>query len=124
MGVLSGGNMQKAIIAREFTSGSNVIIANQPTRGVDVGSTEFIISQILLLSKQMHVSVLFISADLSEVMAVSDSLIVLHKGGLTAYFDDAKRVTDLEVGEYMLGVSKMPNDLLDKARYEDSKNIL
>lgn len=119
-GVLSGGNMQKMIVAREFTSGANVIIANQPTRGIDVGSTEFIRKQLVRLSRERRVSVLLISADLREILEVSDSILVLHGGELTAYFDSAADVSELELGEYMLGVRKMPPEQLRRACHEAS----
>lgn len=119
-GVLSGGNMQKMIVAREFTSSANVIVANQPTRGIDVGSTEFIRNQLVTLSREKHVGVLLVSADLNEVMEVSDSLIVLHNGEITAYFRDAGAVSEIELGEYMLGVRKMSDEELRGALYEAS----
>ena len=111
-GMLSGGNMQKMIVAREFTSGSNVIIANQPTRGIDVGSIEFIRNQLIRLAREEHVSVLLISADLSEVMEMSDSLLVFCGGTIAAYFDDSSAVDEIELGEYMLGVKKMTEQAL------------
>lgn len=104
---LSGGNLQKVIVAREFTSGANVIVANQPTRGIDVGSTEFIRNKLVELARKQNVAVLLVSADLGEVLDVSDSVMVMCGGRVTAYFPDASQVKDTEVGEYMLGVKKM-----------------
>jgi len=104
--MLSGGNMQKVVAAREFTSNSKLIIANQPTRGIDIGASEFIRRKLVEL-RDGGAGVLLISADLNEVMEVSDSLIVMSEGRIAAYFKDAKTVTEDELGEYMLGIKKM-----------------
>lgn len=107
VGELSGGNIQKVIVAREFTSGASFIVANQPTRGIDVGATEFIRRKLIELTRTGNVGALLISADLNEVMEVSDSLLVMHKGKVCAYFENAKDVTEDELGEYMLGLKSM-----------------
>jgi simple sugar transport system ATP-binding protein len=83
--MLSGGNMQKVVAAREFTSDSGLVIANQPTRGIDVGASEFIRNKLVHM-RDSGVGVLLISADLNEVMEVSDSLIVMSEGAISAYF--------------------------------------
>lgn len=116
--MLSGGNIQKVIVAREFTSGANVIIANQPTRGIDVGATEFIRNQLIRLTRENDVSVLLISADLNEVMEVSDSLLVMHEGAISAYFAETSVVSETELGEFMLGVRKMEPEELRRAIYD------
>ena len=67
-GMLSGGNIQKMIAAREFTSGARVIVANQPTRGIDVGSSEFIHQQLVRLAREQDAAVLLVSADLTELL--------------------------------------------------------
>jgi len=104
---LSGGNIQKVIVAREFTSGADVIIANQPTRGIDVGATEFIRLKLIEMTRENNIAVLLVSADLNEVLEVSDRLLVMHKGKVVAYYDDASSVGDEELGEYMLGLKEM-----------------
>ncbi len=114
-GVLSGGNMQKMIVAREFSSDSQVIIANQPTRGIDVGSSEFVRNQLVKISREKGAAVLLISADLAEVLEVSDSIIVLSNGEITAYFPDAKSVDETTIGEYMLGVKRMDKKEIARA---------
>lgn len=106
--LLSGGNVQKVVTAREFTSGAKLIIANQPTRGIDVGASDFIRRRLVDLRTNGS-AVLLISADLNEVMEVSDSLIVMHNGRIAAYFPDAKKVSEDELGEYMLGIKTMPD---------------
>ncbi len=103
--MLSGGNMQKVVAAREFSSRPKLIIANQPTRGIDVGASEFIRTRLIELRDQ-GAAVLLISADLNEVMEVSDRVIVMCGGEITAWYDDARTITEEELGEYMLGVRR------------------
>ena len=107
VGMLSGGNIQKVIVAREFTSGAKIIVANQPTRGIDVGAASFIHGQLLRMTRSEGASVLLISADLNEILTLSDRLIVMFGGEITAYFEDTSSLTELELGEYMLGVRRM-----------------
>ncbi len=103
--MLSGGNIQKVVVAREFSSEPRLIIANQPTRGIDVGATEFI-HRKLLQSCEEGAAVLLISADLNEVMSLSDRLVVMYDGQIVAHFPDARAVTEEELGLYMLGVKR------------------
>ncbi|MCR5789042.1 MAG: ABC transporter ATP-binding protein [Lachnospiraceae bacterium] len=105
VGMLSGGNIQKVVVAREFSNDPALILADQPTRGIDVGATEFIRKKLVELSRS-GVAVLLVSADLAEVMELSDSLIVMHNGRIVAYFRDAETLTDEEMGEYMLGLKE------------------
>lgn len=108
---LSGGNIQKVVVAREFSSHPRLIIADQPTRGIDVGATEFIRKQLVFLRDEGS-AVLLVSADLNEVMELSDSLIVMYNGKISAYFEDAKDVTEEELGLYMLGLKQQnPNEI-------------
>lgn len=115
--MLSGGNMQKVVAAREFTAGADLIIANQPTRGIDIGASMFLRNKLVELRDE-GAAVLLISADLSEVMEVSDQLIVMHNGNIAAYFEDASQVTEEEMGLYMLGVKKMPPEQVRRASDE------
>ena len=105
IGMLSGGNIQKVVVAREFSSSPVLILADQPTRGIDVGATEFIRKKLVELSRS-GVAVLLVSADLNEVMELSDSLIVMHGGQIAAYFEDTSDLTDDIMGEYMLGLKQ------------------
>ncbi len=107
--MLSGGNIQKVVVAREFSSDPVLIIADQPTRGIDVGATEFIRKKLVELSRE-GAAVLLVSADLNEVMELSDSLIILYGGKIVAYFEDASELTDTEMGEYMLGLKKQSDE--------------
>lgn len=115
--MLSGGNMQKVVAAREFTSGANLIIANQPTRGIDIGASMFLRNKLVEL-RDAGAAVLLISADLSEVMEVSDRLIVMSEGKISAYFEDASTVTEEEMGLYMLGLRQMKAEEIRRAYNE------
>jgi len=99
---LSGGNAQKVIIAREFSSDPDLIIASQPTRGVDIGAIEFIHKSILDLQEQRK-SVLLISSELSEIMSLADRILVMYKGKIIGEVmgKDASRE---EVGYLMMGI--------------------
>lgn len=105
VGSLSGGNMQKVVVAREFSSDPDLLIANQPTRGIDVGANEFIWNKLLELRDQGK-AIILVSADLNEIMELSDSIMVMCDGRRTAFFEDADTVTEYELGKYMLGISK------------------
>ncbi len=105
--MLSGGNIQKVIAARELSAHSDFIIANQPTRGIDIGSTVFLRNYLLLLTRNEDKGVLLISADINELLEVSDSLAVFRDGNLVAFIEDSSTITDVEVGEYMLGIKTM-----------------
>lgn len=104
---LSGGNIQKVIIAREMSGGANFIIANQPTRGIDVGTADLIRRLLVRYTRENNCGVLLISSDLNEIMEVSDRLLVMKEGKIAAQFTDIKNVTDEVLGEYMLGVRNM-----------------
>ncbi|MBS6396852.1 MAG: ABC transporter ATP-binding protein [Clostridiales bacterium] len=117
VGMLSGGNIQKVVVAREFSSSPKLIIANQPTRGIDVGASEFIRNTLVKLRNE-GVAVLLISADLNEILEVSDSIIVMNNGEITAYLPDNRKVTEDELGEYMLGVKRMTAEEIGRVAYE------
>jgi simple sugar transport system ATP-binding protein len=101
LGSLSGGNQQKVIAAREFSRDVDLIIASQPTRGIDVGSIEYIHSRIVE-ERDGGAAVLIVSSELDEVMALSDRLLVMADGRIVAELDP-KKTTNAEVGLYMLG---------------------
>lgn len=112
--MLSGGNIQKVIVAREFTSGAKLILANQPTRGIDVGTTEMIRKTLVRKSRHDGVATLLVSSDLNEILEVSDRLLVMKNGKIVAHFPVAGKVTADELGEYMLGVRRMePEEMGD-----------
>jgi simple sugar transport system ATP-binding protein len=104
VGSLSGGNQQKVIIARELTRPVKLLIASQPTRGLDVGSIEFIHQQIVN-ARDKGAAVLLISAELDEVMGLSDQIAVMYKGQILETVD-AKNATREQLGLLMAGVTK------------------
>jgi simple sugar transport system ATP-binding protein len=101
VGTLSGGNQQKVIVARELSRDLRLTIAAQPTRGVDVGSIEYIHSRIVK-ERDAGTAVLIVSTELEEVMALSDRLLVMYRGKVVAELEP-KKVTPMEVGLYMAG---------------------
>jgi simple sugar transport system ATP-binding protein len=111
--MLSGGNVQKVVVAREFTSGANFILANQPTRGIDVGTAEMIRKTIVKKSREEGTATILISADLNEVLEVSDRLLVMRKGKVVAAFPKANEVSEQELGEYMLGLKEMTEEQME-----------
>jgi simple sugar transport system ATP-binding protein len=114
--MLSGGNIQKVVVAREFSSNPKLLIADQPTRGIDVGATEFIHRKIVEL-RDGGAAILLVSADLNEAMGLSDSLIVMYGGEIVAYFEDASKVSEEELGTYMLGINKQSGKEVGRAYY-------
>ncbi|MBM3137132.1 MAG: ABC transporter ATP-binding protein [Chloroflexi bacterium] len=109
---LSGGNMQKVVVARELTSSPKVMIAAQPTRGIDVGATEFVREQ-LVKKRTEGVAVLLVSADLAEVMSLSDRVIAMFEGEITGVFPDASKVSEQELGFYMLGIERQTTEEME-----------
>lgn len=101
IGTLSGGNMQKVVVAREFSSSPRLLIAAQPTRGVDIGSTQYIRTKIAEL-RDSGKGILLISAELDEVMAMADKIVVIYEGEIVAQFARGE-ADEYEIGEYMLG---------------------
>ena len=82
---LSGGNQQKLLIGREMSRSINLLIASQPTRGVDVGSIEYIHNQIVM-ARNKGIGVLLNSTELDEIIALSDRIIVFYEGRVIAEF--------------------------------------
>lgn len=115
--MLSGGNMQKVVVAREFARDPKLMIANQPSRGVDVGATEFIHKKLVQIRDE-GAAVLLISADLNEVMELSDSLLVFYGGEIVAYFEDSSKITEEELGYYMLGLKKQTEEEIRRVLHE------
>ncbi|MCL4538673.1 MAG: ABC transporter ATP-binding protein [Bacteroidetes bacterium] len=98
---LSGGNQQKVIIARELSRNAQVIVASQPTRGVDIGGIEFIHSTHVD-ARDAGKAVLLVSADLNEILSLSDRIAVMYDGKIVKLFPDSK-VEESELGLYMTG---------------------
>ncbi|MEZ7822022.1 MAG: ABC transporter ATP-binding protein [Candidatus Nanopelagicales bacterium] len=98
---LSGGNKQKVVIARELSANPSLLIASQPTRGVDVGSIEFIHSQIIS-ARDKGAAVLLVSAELDEVLGLSDRILVMYDGQIVAELEGAS-ADRAEIGRLMAG---------------------
>ncbi|NMA12060.1 MAG: ABC transporter ATP-binding protein [Chloroflexi bacterium] len=98
---LSGGNQQKVIVARELSRKNKLIVASQPTRGLDVGSIEYIHNQ-LLKARNEGCGILLISSELDEIFELSDRILVMYKGTIT-FETDTHETTKSEVGLYMAG---------------------
>ncbi|MBR6234950.1 MAG: ABC transporter ATP-binding protein [Spirochaetales bacterium] len=102
---MSGGNQQKAIIAREIDKDPDLLVAVQPTRGLDVGAIEFVHKQ-LIERRDSGKAVLLISLELDEVMDVPDRILVMYEGEIVGEFDP-KKTTQEELGLYMAGAKRM-----------------
>ncbi|HEY3290719.1 MAG TPA: heme ABC transporter ATP-binding protein, partial [Anaerolineae bacterium] len=102
---LSGGNQQKVIVARELSRQVKMVIANQPTRGLDVGSIEFIHNRIIQ-ARNKGAAVLLVSAELDEITSLSDRIAVMYKGRILDILD-AKKATREQLGLLMAGITKM-----------------
>ena len=101
---LSGGNQQKIVVAREMGRSFSVLLASQPTRGVDVGAIEFIHQQ-LLDARARGKAILLVSAELNEVLALSDRIAVMYRGKFAVVMPAAEASEDV-LGEYMIGTKK------------------
>ena len=101
---MSGGNQQKAIIAREIDRDKPLIVAVQPTRGLDVGAIEYIHRQ-LVSERDKGKAILLVSLELDEVMSLSDRILVMYEGKIVGEFDP-KKITVQELGLYMAGAKR------------------
>lgn len=100
-GRYSGGNAQKLIVAREMRKGPKILVASQPTRGVDIGAIEFIHARIVE-ARDQGLAVLLVSADLGEIMNLSDRILVMYEGKIAGEMD-AAHATETELGLMMTG---------------------
>lgn len=98
---LSGGNLQKVVVGRELSGSPDVIVANQPTRGLDVGSIEFV-HRTLLDARDQGVGILLVSVELEEILSLSDRIAVLFNGQIAGKMD-AQEATEDKLGILMLG---------------------
>jgi simple sugar transport system ATP-binding protein len=113
-GTLSGGNMQKVVVARELSEQPKVLLVSQPTRGVDLGATQFI-WRTITDARDQGAAVLLSSADLSELMALSDRLVVFYHGEIVAMFENSDQITPELLGTYMLGLKRQSADEMKSA---------
>ena len=101
---MSGGNQQKAVVAREIGKDPRLLIAVQPTRGLDVGAIAYIHKQIVA-QRTAGKAVLLVSLELDEVMTVADRILVMYEGRIVGQLDP-KTTTAEELGLYMAGAKK------------------
>ncbi|MDD3126691.1 MAG: ATP-binding cassette domain-containing protein, partial [Candidatus Izemoplasmatales bacterium] len=106
---MSGGNQQKAIIARETSKNHNFLLAAQPTRGLDVGAIEYV-HKTLIAERDRGNAILVISLELDEVMNISDRILVMHEGSIYAELDP-KKTTISEIGLYMSGSKRQTSEV-------------
>ncbi len=101
---LSGGNIQKVVVARELSSNPELIIADQPTRGIDVGSEEMV-HELLKEARDRGIAVFLVSADLDEILKIATRILVIYNGKIVAEFENNESITQEKLGPYMLGVT-------------------
>ena len=107
-GELSGGNMQKVVVAREFSFDTPVLVISQPTRGVDIGAIEFIHTQIIN-KRNEGCGILLVSADLDEIFRLSDRIVTMYEGEITGEFK-AGEISKMDIGYYMTGNRRGGNE--------------
>lgn len=112
---LSGGNIQKVVAAREFSAEPSLLIACQPTRGIDIGAADLIRRKMVNLRDENQTAVMLFSADMTELLNWSDSLMVLYSGEIVAYFPDASKINEEVLGEYMLGIKRQSDEEIRRA---------
>ena len=100
---MSGGNQQKIVLAREITESAKLIIASQPTRGLDIGATEFV-RKVLMEQRNLGKSVILISADLEEIMQLSDRVAVMFGGKIAGVLEHDDITLD-KLGLLMGGIT-------------------
>ena len=116
---MSGGNQQKAIIARELDRNKDLVVAVQPTRGLDVGAIEYIHSQ-LVQERDEGKGILLVSLELDEVLSLSDRILVMYEGEIVGEFL-SKDVTAQELGLYMSGAKRMGELEMEKVEEAELK---
>lgn len=115
--MLSGGNMQKVVVGREMsTEGIRIIVADQPTRGIDIGAATFIRNRLVDLRDE-GAAILLSSADMNEVIELSDKLVVFYEGAITGAFDDLEDFNEKELGLYMLGLKQMDASEIERVMH-------
>jgi len=102
---LSGGNIQKVVVARELSSNPQAIIASQPVRGIDVGSEEMV-HESIKEARDSGSAVLLVSADLDEVLELSTRIVVMYNGEIVKTFDNVEGLKGEDLGPYMLGLKR------------------
>jgi len=102
-GNLSGGNIQKMILARELASETDFILFSEPTWGLDIASSQFVYERMLEL-RERGAGVLLISSNLDEILGLADTVLVMYRGRIVGRLDNTKTLNKQTIGEYMLGL--------------------
>ncbi len=102
---LSGGNMQKVVIARELEEDPDIVVADQPTRGVDIGAIAFIHKRLVEM-RDKGSAIVLVSADMAEVFNLADRILVFHDGEISAEITEVNHTTEEQLGRYMLGLER------------------
>jgi simple sugar transport system ATP-binding protein len=108
---LSGGNIQKLLLARELSRNPKVVVAAQPTRGLDIGATEYV-HQVLMDQRAEGIAILLISEDLDEILALSDRIIVIYEGEIMGEVIGGQASPE-ELGLMMAGVRSQPGESME-----------
>ena len=103
IGTLSGGNIQKVILARELEAAGDLVLFSEPTWGLDVAGSEFIYEKILA-AKAGGAAVVLLSSNIDEILALSDEIMVLYRGRIVMRKEAGAEITRESIGEYMLGL--------------------
>ena len=111
VGSMSGGNMQKVVVAREFSYDTPALVISNPSRGIDIGATEFI-HEAIMEKRNNGCAILLSSADLDEIFRLSDRIITMYEGEITGHFK-AGEITKEEIGYYMTGSRRKEADKVD-----------
>ena len=109
IGTLSGGNIQKTILARELTLKHDFFLFAEPTWGIDLASSSFVYNEILKL-RLAGTAIMVISTDLDEILALSDRIAIMSRGSIVRWFTNDGRLSKGDLGNYMLGVSNGESD--------------
>lgn len=105
---LSGGNIQKVIIARALDCDNNIIIAHEPTQGLDIGAADMV-HKLIIKCRDKQAGILMISSDLDELLKLSTRIIVIYNGKIVMHFDDIEKTMPEDLSPYMLGVKEKKN---------------
>ena len=112
IGTLSGGNIQKVILARELSKVRDFVLFSEPTWGLDIGSSQFIYEKIFEMQRK-GIAIILLSTNLDEILELADIIVVMYKGRIVAQKSRSPEITKELIGEYMLG-------LRDDFRHEEA----
>jgi simple sugar transport system ATP-binding protein len=103
IGTLSGGNIQKVILARELSKVRDFVLFSEPTWGLDINSSQFVYEKIFEMQRK-GIAIILISSNLNEILGIADTIVVMYKGRIVAQKSRSPEITKELIGEYMLGL--------------------